>query len=432
MTGQAAAISSRRRTPGRFTFVIVAIAVVALAGCSQGAAGAPRPGQLWVAAWGASPVAEATIPGLTCPADAGLANQTVRNVVFLSAGSDEVRVRLSNAFGTRAITISHATVASAKSGSSGDAVPGSIRDLTFGGQPRVTLAPGAGAVSDPVSVTVAPLSGLLISVYMPGRTGPITGHEFAAQDNFLAAADRTTTPSGAAFRPIQCWMFVSGVDVRASTARYTGTVVTLGDSITDGFNSTPDANRRWPDDLARRLNAMTDPTLSIVNAGLVGNELLAPVFGHPQYGVPALARLNRDVFSQAGACEVIVLEGVNDLAYGATAEQIISADKRIITQAHGRHLRVFGATLTPFGGAVFGSTSAESTRTAINKWIMTSHAFDGVIDFARAVASPKNPQALNPAFDSGDHSHPNDAGYQAMANSIDLSMLKAGSCGRSA
>src|SRR6185437_8578292 len=139
----------------------------------------------------------------------------------------------------------------------------------------------------------------------------------------------------------------------ASTARYTGTVVTRGDSITDGFNSTPDANRRWPDDLARRLNAMTDPTLSIVNAGLVGNELLAPVFCHPQYGVPALARLNRDVFSQAGACEVIVLEGVNDLAYGATAEQIISADKRIITQAHGRHLRAFGATLTPFGGAVF-------------------------------------------------------------------------------
>jgi lysophospholipase L1-like esterase len=416
---------------GRLKLVIAAAQVavaVLLAGCSPGSAGSPGPGQGWVAAWGASPVAGATIPGLTCPASTGLVNQTVRNVVFLSAGGDQVRVRLSNAFGTRAITVSHATVASAQSASSGDAAPGSLRDLAFGGQRQVTLPPGADALSDPVSMKVAALSDLLVSVYVPGSTGLVSGHEFASQDNFLGGGDRTAALSDAAFTRIQCWMFVSDVDVRAS-ARYTGTVVTLGDSITDGFNSTADANRRWPDVLARRLNALAGPSLSVVNAGLVGNRLLAPVDGYPQYGVPALARLDRDVFRQAGACKLIVLEGVNDLTRGATAQQVIAAYERIIAQARAHRLRVFGATLTPFGGAIFDSPAYEATRTAINNWIMTSRAFDGVIDFARALGSPGNPQALRPAFDSGDHTHPSDAGYQAMAGSIDLGMLTAGSCG---
>jgi lysophospholipase L1-like esterase len=272
----------------------------------------------------------------------------------------------------------------------------------------------------------APLSDLLVSVYVPGRTGLVTGHPFAAQDNLLATGDRTGAPSGEAFTAIQCWMLVSGVDVRAA-GRYSGTVVALGDSITDGFNSTPGANLRWPDDLARRLNALPGATLSVVNAGLVGNELLAPVPGQPQYGIPALDRLNRDVLDQAGVREVIVLEGVNDLAYGATADEIISADQQVIARAHARGLRVFGATMTPFAGAVFAGPADEATRTTVNKWIMTSHAFDGVIDFARALASTGNPQALNPAFDSGDHSHPSNAGYRAMANAIDLTMLVAGS-----
>jgi lysophospholipase L1-like esterase len=378
-----------------------------------------------VAAWGASPVAENSISGPACPAGASLANQTVRNVVFLSAGGNEARVRLSNAFNTRAVTISHATVASEKTGSSGAAAPGSIRDLTFGGQRRVTIAAGQEAVSDPVAMKAAPLSGLLVSVYLPGPAGLISGHAFAAQDNFLAGGDRTTALSDAGFTRMRCWMFVTGVDVRAS-ARYPAAVVALGDSITDGVNSTPDANRRWPDDLARRLTGAPGPALSVVNAGLAGNRLLTPVPGIPHYGVAALARLNRDVFSQPGACAVIVLEGVNDLAAGATADQIIAGYKRIIAQARARQLRVFGATLTPFGGAFYDSAATEATRSAVNTWIMTSHGFDGVIDFARAVGSPGHPQALRPAFDSGDHTHPSDAGYQAMANAVGLGMLTAG------
>lgn len=250
---------------------------------------------------------------------------------------------------------------------------------------------------------------------------------FASQESFVASGDRAAAPSGAGFTGIQCWMWVSGVEVPAAS-RYAGTVVTLGDSLTDGFNSTANANLRWPDDLARRLNAVHGRTLAVVNAGLVGNLLRKPVPADPQYGVPALDRLDRDVFSQPGVRDVILLEGVNDLAYGATASEIISADKQIIARAHARGLRIFAATLTPFGGAIFDSgPSYERTRDAVNKWIVTSHAFDGVIDFASALASPANPRALRPAFDSGDHSHPSDAGYQAMANAISLNMLLAGS-----
>jgi lysophospholipase L1-like esterase len=420
-------LRARLAVSGGVVAVAIVVALVLGLGGSGGSAGQ---GPAWVAVWGASQVVGAAIPGLTCPASVGLSNQTVRDVVFLSAGGDELRVRLSNTFGRRAIKISHGTVARATSGSNGDAVPASIRELTFGGKPQVTLTPGGMAISDPVPLRAVALSDLLISLYVPGPTGPVTGHPFATQANFLATGDRTTASSSGGFTGIQCWMFVSGVDVQGA-GRYGGSVVALGDSITDGYLSTLGANHRWPDDLARRLNSLPGPTLSVVNAGLVGNRLLArlgnPELAYradlPQYGVPASARLNRDVLSQPGVRDVILLEGVNDLAYGATADEIIAADKQIIARVHASGLRIFGATLTPFAGSVFDRPAAEATRAAVNQWIMTSHEFDGVFDFARAVASPGDPRKLNPAFDSGDHSHPNDAGYQAMANAIDLSML---------
>lgn len=161
----------------------------------------------------------------------------------------------------------------------------------------------------------------------------------------------------------------------------------------------------------------------MVNAGLGGNRLLAPRDGQPYYGVPALARLDRDVFAQTGVRAVILLEGVNDIGYGATADEIISADQQIIAQSHARGLRIYGATITPFAGSVVDSAAAEKTRSDVNAWIMTGHAFDGVIDFAAAVANPSDPTALNPAYDSGDHLHPNDAGCQAMADAINLPMI---------
>ena len=376
--------------------------------------------QNWVTAWGASPVVGSAIPGSSCPAGAGLTNQTVRNVVFLSQGGDSVRVRLTNTFGARAMAAGHASVA--VQGAGATAVAGTVRELTFGGRTSVTLAAGADALSDPVTMHVAPLSTLLVSVYVPGPTGPVTNHPFTAQGNYLASGDRAISAAADGYTDTPCWMLIDGVDVRAPS-RVTGSVVALGDSITDTANTTGNANRRWPDDLARRLNARPGPTLSVVNAGLGGNRLLAPRDGQPYYGIPALARLDHDVFAQAGARAVILLEGVNDIGYNATADEIISADEQVAAQAHARDLRIYGATITPFGGSIISSPAAEKTREAVNNWIRTSHAFDGVMDFAAAVADPSDPTKLRPAFDGGDHLHPNDAGGQAIADAIDLSML---------
>jgi lysophospholipase L1-like esterase len=201
----------------------------------------------------------------------------------------------------------------------------------------------------------------------------------------------------------------------------TGAVVALGDSITDGTFSTVNANRRWPNDLARRLDARPGPTLSVVDEGIAGNQVLKD---SGLAGVNALARLDRDVLTQQAARDVILLEGVNDIgASQATADQLIPAYEQIIAQVHARGLRILGGTLTPFKGAFYWTPAGEQTREAVNHWILTSGAFDGVVDFAAATANPADPQTFNPAFDSGDHLHPNDAGYQAMANAVDLERL---------
>jgi lysophospholipase L1-like esterase len=399
--------------------VAVTIPVMAASG-AQGTSGAAGAGTNWVTAWGASPVVGSDVPGSTCPAGTGLTDQTVRNVVFLSAGGDQVRIRLTNAFGTQAMQVAHASVAVQSAGAG--AVPGTVRGLTFGGQQAVTLAAGGDALSDPVPLRVAAAATLLVSVYAPGPTGPVTNHPFTAQGNYLGSGDLASSGSATGYQDTPCWMLISGVDVRAPS-RVIGSVVALGDSITDTANTTGNANRRWPDDLARRLNALPGPTLSVVNAGLGGNRLLAPRDGQPYYGVPALARLDRDVFAQTGVRAVILLEGVNDIGYGASADEIISADQQIIAQSHARGLRIYGATITPFGGSGVDSVAAEKTRSDVNAWITTSHAFDGVIDFAAAVADPGHTTALNPLYDSGDHLHPNDAGCQALANAVDLSMI---------
>jgi lysophospholipase L1-like esterase len=399
--------------------VAVTIPVMAAAG-AQSTSGAAGEGGSWVTAWGASPVVGSDIPGSTCPAGTGLTDQTVRNVVFLSAGGAAVRIRLTNAFGTKAMSVAHATVAVQAAGAG--AVPGTVRELAFGGQQAVTLAAGGDALSDPVPLRVAALSTLLVSVYLPGPTGPVTNHPFTAQGNYLGGGDLVSSVSAAGYQDTPCWMLISGVDVRAPS-RVTGSVVALGDSITDTANTTGNANRRWPDDLSRRLNALPGATVSVVNAGLGGNRLLAPRDGQPYYGVAALARLDRDVFAQTGVRAVILLEGVNDIGYGATADEIISAEQQIASQAHARGLRIYGATITPFGGSFLFSATSEKTRTEVNTWIKTSHTFDGVIDFAAAAANPSDPTALAPAYDSGDHLHPNDAGCQAMADAINLSMI---------
>ncbi|WP_189222062.1 SGNH/GDSL hydrolase family protein [Saccharothrix coeruleofusca] len=375
----------------------------------------------WVAGWAASPVVGSEIPWSSCPAGGGLRDATVRNVVFVSTGGRAVRVRLTNAFGTRPLRVGGASVAVRGSGATAE--EGTVRVLTFRGSRSVTVPPGRELFSDPVALGVRSLSTLLVSVHVPGPTGPITNHPFTAQGNYLADGDLSGAVSGD-FRDTPCWMFVSGVDVVPSR-RVAGAVVAFGDSITDTANTTGDANRRWPDFLARRLDAVRGRTLSVVNAGLGGNRLLADREGEPYYGVAALKRVERDVLAQSGVAAVITLLGVNDIGYGATAAELVAGHRELIAAARAAGVAVHGGTILPFRGSVAWTAEREAVRREFNDWVRTSGEFDGVVDFAAATAAPGDPAALDPAYDSGDHLHPNDAGTAAMAQAVDLGALLA-------
>ena len=416
----------RTPVPGALCALTVLLTSSTAVTSSTAGAATPAPApahvQHWVASWAASPVVGVPIPFLpTCPAATGLTNQTVRNVVFLSAGGSAVRVRLTNTFGLTTMRVAHASVA-VQSGGGADVVPGTLRELTFGGSPAVAIVAGGRALSDPVPLRVAALSTLLVSVYTPGPTGAVTGHPFTAQGNFLGTGDQSLAPSGAGFGVIPCWLLIDGVDV-AADPRVGGSVVALGDSITDTANTTGNANRRWPDDLARRLAARRGATLSVVNAGLGGNRVLEPRPDGDFWGVPALARLDRDVFAQTGVRTVILLEGVNDIGFSAPAGDIIAGYQQVVAQTHARGLRIVGATLTPFGGSFVDTPERRAAWLAVNAWVRGSGAFDAVVDFAAATAVAGDPFTLRPAFDSGDHLHPNDAGCQAMADAVDLGRL---------
>jgi lysophospholipase L1-like esterase len=420
-----------------------AAATVPVSAVSSGLLAAGRGGghgtATWVNAWQASPVAGGTIPGpgFTCPADKGLDDQTVRNIVFLSAGGDRVRIRLTNAFGARPLQVGAAAVALVGTGAA--TVPGSGRALRFGGRSSILIAAGGEALSDPVPLRVRALQSLDVSVYLPTATGPATQHFFAQQDNYVAAGNRVGAAGAAPFTTrITCWMFADGVDVQAS-GQVSGTVVALGDSITDGALSTINANRRYPDYLARRLNALHGHTLSVSNAGIGGNELLTFRTDVPFgliFGPPAPARLPRDVLTQAGARSVILLEGINDIgATAGRAADLIQVDQQIIAQAHAAGLRVYGATLVPFAGSheqyggEYGTAAGERERQLLNRWIRTGGAFDAVFDFDRALRDPSHPDRMLPRYDSGDHLHPGDAGYEAMAATVDLGVLLRGTRG---
>jgi lysophospholipase L1-like esterase len=362
----------------------------------------------WVTTWSASPV------------DMGNHDYTgtVRNIVFTSVGGNTVRVRLSNVFGSQPYEFGAASVG--VSDSQGN-ITGPVVPLTFNGQQSVTVPQGAEVVSDPVSLTVPALHDLAVSVYVPNDDGEQTGHPDAQQINYLTfGTDNVMDQTTAAYGQLSQWYYVDSVDV-TTQPRVQGTVVTLGDSITDGYQSTVNANTRWPNDLARRLDALPGATLSVADEGISGNQVLQD---EGSAGVSALHRFYRDVVERAGAKDVILLEGVNDIGSSdAQASQIIAGYKQLIAQAHAAGLKIFGATLTPFKGASYWSPEKEQTRDAVNTWIRTSGAFDGVIDFAKATADPSDPEMYYPPYDSGDHLHPNDAGYQAMANAVDLGML---------
>jgi lysophospholipase L1-like esterase len=350
---------------------------------------------------------------------------TLRQVVHLSVGGAAVRVRLSNRFGTSALVLGHVTVAVQAPGSSTPAAePGTVRNVTFGRSRAAAVAPGGDLTGDAVRLPVRPGTNLMVSTYLPEVSGPVTTHPEALQTSYFATAgDHAADGSAAVFtRTTVQWHDVTGVDVLDPAVR--GSVVTLGDSITDGNQSAVDANHRWPDVLARRLLALP-PTeqAGVLNAGISGNRLL---LDGGTMGAKALDRLGEDVFSRTGVCTVVVLEGINDIQqapHQLDSAKIEAAYRQIVGGARARGIRVVGATLLPFKGFAVWSPALERTREAVNAWIRTGGGFDAVTDLDRVMRNPSDPLRMLPAYDSGDHIHPNDAGYRAMGDAVSVRLL---------
>jgi lysophospholipase L1-like esterase len=375
----------------------------------------------WIATWAASPMAASD----TALAEQGFRDQTIRDIIYTSAGGEALRVRLSNLFGTRPLAIGAASVGRVLLG--GGLVPGS-RPLTFRGRPAVTIPAGAAVMSDPLGVTVAPLAELAISLYLPGPTGPATNHLYAEQTSFTAPGDRVADGAVTSFRHrVGSWYFATEVDVRSATAG--GTIVAFGDSITDGIGSEPGSDDRWPNYLARRLVALLgDRAPGVVDAGIGGNRVLS---GSRCYGQSAVARFERDALSEPGARAVVVLEGINDIGFAMgsanpctapvgrpmTAARIEAGYLRLIALAHARGIRVYLGTLTP-------APAREPLRSEVNRWILASHAADGVVNFAAVTSAAGDPHYFNPAYNSGDDLHPDDLGYATMASAIPLAWVR--------
>jgi lysophospholipase L1-like esterase len=383
----------------------------------------------WIGSYGNSAAEPfAARPQLPIPAPL-VAQGTLRYRLPLSEGGSRLRLRLSNAAGTRPLIVAAASVALAATGV--QALPGSVRRVSFGGEAGLTIPAGAPALSDVVELAVPRAAVLIVSVYLPE---PV---EQAQAGNGLMAAlvpgrDATLEVAPADAAPVSARPLVAGVDVQTRAQAHT--IVTLGDSITDGTVSKSTEVRGWPGRLAQRLAAGRGPVrYAVSNQGIAGNRLL-----HDGLGVTALGRFDRDVLSVPGVTYLIVLEGINDIGLSnsdffgtanppVTAAQLIAAYRQIIERAHEHGIRVYAGTLLPFMGAMYASADKESLRQAVNHWIRTSGAFDAVIDFEAAVRDPADPTRIAPGFDPGDHLHPNDAGYRAMGDAIDLKLFAGAS-----
>jgi lysophospholipase L1-like esterase len=404
-----------RRNPIGRSWLAAAVLLAGLAG--------PASAQdSWIGSWGASPA---------FPVGPELNNATIRQLVRISAGGSQVRVRFTNETGTQPVVIGAATIAR-PGNAPGSIDPASSKPLTFGGATSITVPPGAPAISDPIDLAVSPLDSLSISLFVSRWTGPSVVHPLGVQTAWVSiAGDSTTAPTLPDATESTMRFLLSRVEVAAEG----GTVVTLGDSITDGYGSGTDANRRWPDILAERLAKAGGPAVGVVNSGISGNRILHDL-PEQMFGPSALSRFDRDVLSVPGVRWVVIMEGINDIGHSGSAgltEQAVSAEeiigglRQLVARAHGAGLKAYCATLTPYEGTVFAnyySPEGETKRQAVNQWIRTGKGCDAVIDFDSVVRDQAQPSKLKAEFDVGDRLHPNAAGYEAMANSVDLGLFK--------
>jgi lysophospholipase L1-like esterase len=400
----------------------------------SGPAFAQRGADHWVGTWAASPMTRGPAPAQpaaganTAPAPPNhFVNQTVRQVVHTSLGGGRVRVAISNTFGTTALEIGSAHIA--LSASSSAIVPDTDRTLWVNSKSSFSIPPGAMLLTDPVELNAPAVSDLAVSLYFPSDTGPVTLHPSAFHTTYISKeGDQSAQPVIAEATTSQSYYFITGVDVAGPADA--AAVVTFGDSITDGARSTLDANRAWPSVLAQRLSANASTrNIGVLNHGIGGNRLL-----RDNTGPNALARFDRDVIAQPGVKWVTILEGINDIGNGAgpnatpanavTADDLIVALRQMIERAHARSIQVIGCTLLPYMGAGYSSEKGEGIRAAVNQWIRTSGMFDAVIDFDAVIRDPAAPTKMKADYDSGDHLHPNDAGYKAMAEAVDPALFR--------
>ncbi|MGR8008648.1 SGNH/GDSL hydrolase family protein [Streptomyces hypolithicus] len=374
----------------------------------------------WTAAWGASPQIPST--GFTPNwSQEGFSRQTVRQVVRVTAAGEQARIRVSNTYGTSPLTITGATVA--RTAKSAAVEPGSVRHLTFSGK-RSAVIPARGELrSDASLLPLRRLESVTVTLYLAGTTGPSTFHSQAWADTYRADGDHRADTSGKAFKDsTPSWYYLSGVEVSSERRTKQNGIVVFGDSITDGFGSTPGTDRRYSDALAESTGR------PVVNQGIGGNLVLND---SAWYGERATARFARDVLDQPGASTVVVLEGLNDIGFSeaegqptykpapvVSAAELIAGYRVLIRAAHAKGLRVVGATLLPLKGSDHWGEHAAEVSDEVNHWIRTSGEFDAYADFDKALADPADHDRLNPAYDHGDALHPNDAGYRLMARTV--------------
>jgi lysophospholipase L1-like esterase len=369
----------------------------------------------WVGTWAAAP--QRTEPANLPPAP-GLADATLRQVVHVSLGGTRLRVRFSNAFGTKPLTILSAQVARPAGKAAIRAQ--SRTPLAFAGRLSVTIPQGAPMISDPVDFDLAPLSDLAVTLRVKDPTDAVTGHPGARCTSYLQAGDAVADADLPRSFRTPHWYYLTGVDVDAA-APETAAVAVLGDSITDGRGSPTDGNGRWTDHLARRLHeGSAKIRVGVLNQGLGGNRLL-----NDGLGPSALARLDRDVLAQPGVRWLIVLEGINDLGTrSATARDLLGAYEQIIRRAHALGIKVYGATILPCEGSFYFNVELEAARQQVNAWIRQAGHFDAVIDFDKAARDSQKPSRLSASVDGGDHLHPGPEGYKIMAAAVELGLLQ--------
>lgn len=378
----------------------------------------------WQGTWASAPVS--TAPKLSPTMTLGEKDITIREVVHISQGGSTMRISLTNEFGKEPLTISNAHVAflAAKDRT----LPGTDHLLTFAGKNSVTIPAGSFLASDPIKLKLPIFSDLVISLNVPEQSlTSVTEHQSAMATTYLAEGDQTSEEELRAPSTIEQWLFLKNVQVNSE--HHGAAIVAFGDSITDGARSKPNTNHRWPDIFATLLVANKKTKhISILNEGIGGNRVL-----QEGYGPSALDRMERDVLEAPGAKYVVLLEGINDIGRAAfpkqpndaiTAQQLINGYQQIIQRAHAHKLKIFGATLTPYLPAGYSSIEGEKIRQTVNAFIRTPGNFDGVIDFEKAVEDPQNPGHLKPSFDPGDHLHPNDLGYAAMAKAIPTKLFR--------